>query len=249
MITVVYFLWEDPGSQWRALYTYDESYVMRSMDLVDKYLTVPHSFVLATDAERIKELSVKFALSNHPIKMVPIDKNLYCAGKRFQKLMIWKPDAAEIFGEEILLMDLDNVPVGNMNRLVVGSFEHDVILWRNPCPNTRARTAYNTSIVYLKAGTRSFVYNEFNIKSAVNIIKNERLSGTDQAWVSRILGSEKTWGVDDGVLSYTYDLLKKKAELPVDSKIVCFNGRVHQFSKSVKDSYPLLYESYTGECK
>ena len=234
MITVVFFLWHDPQSQWRSEYTYDFDYVHRAMQMVDEHLTVSHEFVLVTDYYMPRFHDVD------NFRIIPIDKNLYIPGKRYQKLMIFKPDAEELFGKRILMLDLDNVILNNIDDLV--SRTEDIVLWKNP--TNHKNTKYNTSVVLLKAGSRPFVWTEFNIRHVPTIIRRERLSGTDQAWVSRILDGEATWTKDDGICSFTYDFIKPEINIGSDVKILSFNGRISPMSKVVKEKYPYIYNYY-----
>lgn len=234
MLTVVLSYWTDTQSAWRNTYTYNPEYVFRMIAMIERHLTLPHEIVVLTDSPR----------PFYGFRTVPIEPRLFVPGKRFQKLMIFRPDAAELFGERILMMDLDCVIAGNIDSLV--DRPEDIVLWANPAGG---RTHYNTSLILLRAGTRNQVWTEFDPAKAVKLINNERLSGTDQAWVSRILRDEATWTQADGVYSFKNDYMRQNRVHIPDARIISFHGRYSPALPEVASRYPWVREHYYGSEK
>lgn len=237
MITVVFFLWHDDMSAWRREYIYGWEFVRRSIRMVDEHLSLPHEFVCATD-------DIKGAMMHLPgnVRIVNIPESLAIPSKRFQKLMVFHPNAADFFGERMLLMDLDNVVVDSIDSIV--DRKEDIVLWENP--SNRLNTRYNTSIVLLSAGCRPHVWTELDMKSVVDVVSRERLSGTDQAWVSRMLKDEATWTKDDGIYSYRVDHLRAGVQYINGTKIICFHGNISPLSDVVGKKHPWIQEAYLG---
>lgn len=224
---------------WRREYCYGIQHVEYAMRMVSDNLSLPHQFVVAVDDEYYGDI----IRSDLDVGVVRISKELYRPGKRFQKLMVFRPDAATLFGERMLVMDLDNVVVGSLDG--IASREEDIVLWRNPSPTVK-RTPYNTSITLLAAGCRPHVWTEFNIDSSPSVVKAERYSGTDQAWVSRCLGKEAVFTEEDGVYSYRLDYLKSNVGRQNGERVVCFHGNISPESDIVKTNHRHFYETYRG---
>lgn len=130
-----------------------------------------------------------------------------------RRLAMFRPDAADIFGERFVSMDLDAVIGANIDSL----FDHDddFRMYRG----TSARRPYNGSMVQMTAGCRSRVYTEFTAQKAVDAGKH--FIGSDQAWISYALGwVEKTWGPEHGVVWHGSRLNPP----PEDWRIMFFPG-------------------------
>jgi hypothetical protein len=240
VITIVLFLWQDAQTQWRAEYVYDASFVLRTIKQLDQCITLPHEYVVVTDY-------VNFDIAySGVLRVLPIERKLYKSGARYQKLMLFRPDAAELFqGDKLFYTDLDNFYFGNIDDLL--TFDTDITLWRNP--SNVKNTAYNTSFIFLRAGMRPAVYNSFNIMASPEIVKREMLSGTDQAWVSRVLKNDTTVRVldkRDGIYSFREDYQKKKVQHYDDARVISFHGRVYPGSKTVADNFPQLHAAYSA---
>lgn len=237
MLTVVFFLWHDPKSQWRGEYTYSARHVNAAKRMVEANLSTPHRFVCATDNRQGIDSS---------IDIVPLNRyadHLFKHGARFQKLLAWHPRAADIFGgERLLVMDLDNLVLDSLDTLV--DRPEDVVLWRNPTAATKNRTFYNTSMMLLNAGARPYVYNKFSLENAKEL-QRLRLSGTDQAWVSYVLGDiEADWDGRDGVRSYRLDYHRGEIQHHTPERVIAFHGQWWPMSNVVRLKHPHLYRAY-----
>jgi hypothetical protein len=111
----------------------------------------------------------------------------------FRRLAMFRPDAAEIFGERFVSMDLDCVIGGSLDPLF--DRPEDFVMYEGTTPEARP---YNGSMLLMTAGARPQVYAEFTPERAIEAGK--RFLGSDQAWISHALGwGEATWGARDGV--------------------------------------------------
>ena len=109
MITVVFFLWFNPHERRNAQYLYDCHSVNRAKRAVAANLTLPHRFVVVSDR------SEGF---DPDIRVVPLDMADFPHRGRYPKLSIFRKDAAEMFGERILMLDLDLCVAGDLTPLV-----------------------------------------------------------------------------------------------------------------------------------
>lgn len=241
MITIVLFLWKDDKTAWMSEYDYDISYLWRTIEMVNRNLTLPHKFVCVVD--EVYKTLLSNTPRHHDVTLVDMCEDLRVPTKRYQKLMVFRPDAEELFGERILMMDLDNVIVDNIDSMIDRT--DDIVLWENP--NGKRNTPYNTSMVLLTAGCRPDVWGKLNVSTVCDHIRKNRLSGTDQAWVSSVLGSgEATWSRTDGFYSFRMDYLIPGVSIISNAKIVSFHGRVSPTSKIVSDRYSWLQDKYYG---
>lgn len=206
MLSVACYLWGD-------LYSTGDVKLWR--DMVHRHLTVPHEFVCITDdAEQFQGTGIRGV----PLKREAVHGPRFCA----EKLMTFSPDMAEV-GERILVMDLDCVPVANMDGLV--ERDEPLVLWRNPSripwdkPSRRA--LYNSSMVLLTAGARPDIWDRYRTGEARNV-------PGDQDWISHVVGPDcPYWDGADGV----YRLGRAdtpgsgpRARLPDNARIVFFPG-------------------------
>jgi hypothetical protein len=110
----------------------------------------------------------------------------------FRRLAMFGPDAAQVFGERFVCMDLD-VAIGAPLDPLFDRPEDLVLL-----NGTAHDRPYNGSLMLITAGCRPQVYDKFNQRAAN--VSGERFVGSDQAWLAHCLGpNEATWGEADGV--------------------------------------------------
>jgi hypothetical protein len=155
---------------------------------------------------------------------------------------VFAPDAGKVFGERLVSMDLDTVIVDNIEPLF--DTDADFKIWgESDFPRT---TWYNGSLWMLKTGTRTKVWTEFDEEKSPAIAARANARGSDQGWLSYILGpNEATWGRKDGVYSFRKHLFPLGEKIPSDVRIVSFHGHadpwgyVAQHFKWVRKHYPL----------
>jgi hypothetical protein len=113
----------------------------------------------------------------------------------YRRLSMFRRDAAAIFGDRFVCMDLDVVIGGGLDPLF--DRDDDLVIYNGTSPDR----PYNGSMMMLRAGCRPQVYEEFTEARAIEA--GEQFTGSDQAWLAHILGfGEATWGDTDGVYWY-----------------------------------------------
>ncbi|HEX2654266.1 MAG TPA: hypothetical protein VHN11_11535, partial [Xanthobacteraceae bacterium] len=113
-----------------------------------------------------------------------------------RRLAMFRRDAAQIFGERFVCMDIDCVVAGDLDP--VFDVPNDLKIYGgNPHP----RRPYAGGMMLLTAGARPHVYEKFSPDAAA--LAGRRFLGSDQAWLSAVLApGEATWGPEDGVVWY-----------------------------------------------
>lgn len=115
----------------------------------------------------------------------------------YRRIAMFRRDAADIFGERFLCMDLDVVVGENIDAIL--SRKEDLVL--NSPSQSGARWIYNGSMMLLTAGCRPDVYEQFTPTKAEEA--SRRFVGSDQAWLAYALGKgEATWTAADGVVRW-----------------------------------------------
>lgn len=115
----------------------------------------------------------------------------------YRRLSMFRLDAADIFGERFVSMDLDVVIGANIDAIL--SRDDDIILCG---PSQQGnRWVYNGSMVMMTAGCRPRVYEDFTPEGAEEA--SRRFVGSDQAWLAHSLGrGEAIWTPKDGVVRW-----------------------------------------------
>lgn len=232
MITVVFFLWFNPHERRNSQYVYDCHSVNRAKRAVAANLKVPHRFVVVAD---------RSDAFDPDIRVIPLDMSAFPRRGRYPKLMIYRHDAAELFGERILALDLDLCIAGDITPLVERT--EDIVLWGgNPDPRfaKKGHPLYNTSIVLLRAGSRPHVWDRFDKETTPPLVRAEHKDGSDQVWVSKLLPGEATWdGQRDGI----YLAREVGSDLPENARIVFFPGKENPALASTRRIYPWASKS------
>lgn len=191
MLTVLSWLWTQPGS--RTTYTADHVNIWA--DMVRRHLTMDHEIaIVAEDAHGIDE-SIRIIEPPRCFEDVSIPTWDESRGfpQCLRRLSMYRPDAAEVFGERFVSMDLDCVIAGSLDPLF--DVKDDFKIYSG----TSDTRPYNGSMQLMTAGARSRVYTEFTAAGAAEAGRN--FVGSDQAWISHTLGwGESTWGPQDGVV-------------------------------------------------
>jgi hypothetical protein len=135
----------------------------------------------------------------------------------FRRLAMFRRDAAGIFGERFVCMDLDCVIGGQLDPLF--KRPEDLVLYKGTAPDR----PYNGSMMLIKAGCRPQVFEDFDDCAASTC--GQIFVGSDQAWLAMKLGrKEKVWSERDGVFWYgpLYQAVAKKTT----PRILFFPGKI-----------------------
>lgn len=147
---------------------------------------------------------------------------------------MFRKDAADIFGtDRIVCTDLDLVVCGSLDPVL--DVKDDFKITRGTFRNRR----YNGSLISLKLGSRSKVYDEFTPEQAR--IAGRAHVGSDQSWLSHCLPDEKVWTPDDGVCFWMASYSLEKA------RVVFFAGATKPWHLAVMGSNKMVAQHYRGK--
>ncbi|MGE0724814.1 MAG: hypothetical protein AB7O45_10585 [Alphaproteobacteria bacterium] len=214
MLTVVCWKWRQPG--YRQVYTAEHVNVLGRM--IERHLEIEHELVCVTDDPA--------GIDGH-IRIVPLwaehgdvaNPSSPEGPSCYRRLRMFEPGAAAWLGERILSIDLDMVITGPLAPLVDRAEDFVAM------GDTARSTAYNGSLILLRAGSRPQVWEQFDAAASPAATRAARMVGSDQAWISHVLGpGEATWSKADGVYSFRNDLSRSRGPLPEGALVVNFHG-------------------------
>lgn len=210
MLTVLCWYWVQPEGRTR----YEPLHVAIWADMVRRNLSRPHRLAVVTNESlNIDGLEVIRPPSDFEAITIPTwpEHRPQC----LRRLAMFRRDAGEIFGDEILAMDLDMVAGDSLDPLVPEDCDFKIAV------GTAPSRPYNGSLIYLRAGSRPQVYEQFTPAGAADA--GRRYVGSDQAWITACLGpNEPTWGEADGLiyhgLGYGPDAVRRITFFPGSQK-------------------------------
>lgn len=181
---------------------------------VRRNLTTPHRFFVVGDNPVGLDPAIIF---------VPCDASLLPLGGCYVRLPLWSAASRAIFGDKILLLDLDAVVVGSLDGAVARS--EPVVIWRDALAGRRPDFIYNGGCILMDAGARPEVWDRFDPEHSPPAVTASGIKMFDQAWIAMQLGPDMpVFTAADGVLSYKFDGVREKG-LPAGARIVFFHGR------------------------
>ena len=226
MLTVVFMKWFDPNGRYNSLYTYSAEHVNRARRMVDRHLSLPHRFVLATDDATGVDAD---------IKIVPLLPGLAKLGHRWQKLSLFAPGAKARYGQRVLYLDLDLVILSDITPLIT---DHD---FRIAKAITR-RMPYNSGMMLLTIGSRADVWSRFRMRDAEDLVAESGIDVSDQYWIFKALGpDEAVWSAEDGVVQYQS---REDAAAPGDARIVFLTGYADPSLPRIQESHPWVIDHW-----
>lgn len=229
MITVLTWLWRQPEGRTK----FKTEHVHIWADMVRRNLSMPHRLACVTSE---KDLPPNVDRIDPPGDFETIQPNW---GPRkpncYRRLSMFRRDAAKIFGERFVCMDLDCVIGGPLDPLF--NRKDDLVLFKGTAPDR----PYNGSMMLIKAGCRPGVYEDFNEAGAR--LSGERFVGSDQAWLALKLGHrEKVWDERDGV--FWYGSLYKSLAKKVAPRILFFPGKIKPWTIAPIQIDPFTSNNY-----
>ena len=187
-LTILTWLWRQEGG--RASYLAEHVNVWA--DMVSRHLRRPHRIACVTDTPEGIDGSVEIIAPPGEFEGVSIPSWGKGKPQCFRRLVMFAPDAADLFGPRFVSMDLDCVIGGPLDPLF--DRPEDFVIFNGTAPGR----PYNGSMMLIRAGSRPQVYTRFTPEGAT--AAGRRFAGSDQAWLSHCLGpGEATWGPRDGV--------------------------------------------------
>ncbi len=159
--------------------------------MMRRHLTLPHTLAVVTD------IDADFGgieVIKPPRDFEDVRIPTWRAGRPqcFRRLAMFRKDAADIFGaERVVCTDLDLVVCDSLDPIL--DVKEDFKITRGTFRSRR----YNGSMMSLKLGSRTRVYDEFTPARAAEA--GRKHVGSDQSWLSHCLPHEKVWTPNDGV--------------------------------------------------
>lgn len=234
MLSVVCFKWR-PASTYRSSYGPETVNVLRRM--VARHYNRPHRFICVTDDAAGLAPDVEVVPLWDEFATVPSPHGRHNPSC-YRRLRMFRADAGDTFGPRFVCVDLDTVIVGDVAPL--WDRPEDFVIWGETDP----RSWYNGSMFLLSAGSRRRVYEAFDPNRSPAKAKAAGRFGSDQGWISYVLGpGEASWTRADGVYSYRVHLKPNPSRLPPGARMVMFHGHVDPWSPEAR-ALPWVRECY-----
>jgi hypothetical protein len=223
MITILTWLWSQPKSR----FVYRASHVNIWASMVRRNLSMPHRIACVTDMP--EGIDPNIEIIPPPGDFLDITNPRWANGKPqcYRRLSMFRPDAAEIFGERFVNFDLDCVIGGPLDPLF--DRDDDLVLYKGTAPDR----PYNGSLQLIHAGCRPQVFNDFNQDNA--LLSGSEFCGSDQAWLAHCLGwNEKTWDETDGVHFFGKQYTEDRT---LEPRVLFFPGRLKPWTATLFDGF------------
>lgn len=228
MLTILCWLWKQETS--RATYTADHVNIWA--DMVRRNLAMPHRIACVTDMPNGIEPGIE--IITPPGDFLDVSNPRWANGKPqcYRRLSMFRRDAAEIFGERFVCMDIDCVVTGHLDTLF--DRPEDLVLFKG----TSRTRPYNGSMMLIRAGCRPHVFDDFDQAAAIE--SGALYCGSDQAWLAHRLGwNERTWSEQDGVHWFGTAYMARRRPHP---RVIFFPGKMKPWTVAKLD--PLVGEHY-----
>lgn len=187
MITVLSWFWNQPGGR----VTYKPEHILIWADMVRRHLSQPARIACVTD-EEIDLPGIEIIRPPQEFRDVSLPTWPIHRPQCLRRLVMFRADAAQWFGERFVCMDLDCVIGDQLDLLFDWSVGFRI------ANGTASGRPYNGSLMQITAGARTKVYDDFTAAGAIEA--GSKFTGSDQAWLAHCLGpDEATWGDADGV--------------------------------------------------
>jgi hypothetical protein len=207
-LTVLTWLWAQPGGRAR----FDATNVNIWFESLLRNSTLDLDIACVTDIP--EGIDPRVRIIDPPGEWEGLQTSRWKGGRPscYRRIAMFRPDAADIFGERFVCMDLDCVITDNIDRIL--DRDEDFVICE---PSQKGvRWVYNGSMVMMTAGCRPRVYNQFTPDNAE--LASRRFVGSDQAWIAYVLGpGEALFTREDGVTRWGE---------PTRGPIVFFPGNV-----------------------
>lgn len=218
VLSFVTWLWA-PQPGYRS--TFDATAVNTLFRMVDRHFSAPHRKICVTNLPKGIDPSIEIVKDTEDFAHVQNphgSHNPSC----YRRLRMFKRDAADVFGERFVSLDLDTVITGDLTPLF--DRPEDFVIWGQADP--RSKGWVNGSLMMLTAGARPQVWEQFNPRLSPLATKRAGSFGSDQGWLGHVLGrKEATWSTADGVYSYRVHIAPNGNVLPKNARLVAFHGK------------------------
>ena len=222
-IAIVCWWWKKKPIDLRE---YRAADVLRLKKMVDEHCSVPHRFLCITNAPSDLDRSIESAI---------LPQDFIDWGYNYAKLYAFSKEMVEIAGPRALFLDLDVTILNDIAPLVARDEDFRILsLFRSPLEQMvydtfriswRPRNVYNSSVIYMRTGCLSFVWQEFDLETARAIKRRSGLIGTDQAWIEHRLGrGMPVFGPRQGVLNLRKLHKAGGGGVPPNARILFYPG-------------------------
>lgn len=226
-LRVLTWLWNQPGG--RMQFTVDHVAIWAAM--VRRHLHMPHRIACVTDLDGLPS-HIERIEPPHEFEDVRIPTWREERPQCLRRISMFRPDAAAIFGDRFVCMDLDVVIADDITPM----FTNDEF---RIAKGTAAGRPYNGSMMLIQAGKRARVYQEFTPEKAVKA--GQQFVGSDQAWISYCLGpKERVWSGKDGLCWY-------RGEAIADPRIMFFPGNVKPWTVTALGESSFVEAHFQGD--
>jgi hypothetical protein len=233
MISVVCWLWP-AAPRYRS--QFNANYVNVFRNMIERHLHIEHEVVCITNMPKGIDPRVRIVpLWDTFAELISPHGGISPAC--YRRLRAFSPEMKDVIGSRFISFDLDVVIVRDITPIVQRT--EDFVMWGSPL----RRTPYNGSLWMMTAGARKEVFEQFDPLTSPLKTRNGGFHGSDQAWISYLLGSgEATWTPEkDGVYAF---MKMRRAVLPPDARIVFFQGHHDPTSSVVNAMAPWIKEHY-----
>lgn len=158
----------------------------------------------------------------------------------YRRLRAFSPEMVHVIGPRFVSIDLDMVVVGDITPLF--DRPEDFVIWASPIRTT----PYNGGLWMMNAGARPQVFTRFNPYTSPKEARKAGFNGSDQAWISYVLGpDEATWQPErDGVYAFRTDIRNRDWKLPANARIISFHGSEDPWDVHARERAPWINEHY-----
>lgn len=225
MLTVVTWLWTGPSRDFNA------KQVRRLAHCVRKHLTVPHRFVCITTDHTIGDSVETFKT---PYAAVELSRHATPEGAGFpscyRRLWLFSEEA-RMLGDRFLMLDLDVVVVGNIDH--IAKMEGSFVGWVPSESTWHGKNRFGGGMYLLTAGAHPDVYTDFDGPKSIAAARAAGYRGSDQAWINyKLYGKHPSFSHEAGVVM-SRELKPPRYELPPDTCVVQFSGRIKPWHVNV----------------
>lgn len=246
LLDIVCFKWK-PKPGYRSQFGPETPNVLLAQ--IDRHLSRPYRFTCITDDPTGLDGAIRYIplwddYANVPNPSSPQNPSCY------RRLKMFSEEARDLIGERIVCMDLDTVITNSLDGLF--DRPEDFVIWSgqavDPLRPARVYNRYNGSLMMLRAGTRTQVWEKFDPRVSPRLANASGCRGSDQGWIAYCLGKNvPVWTRADGVYSFRVDIIPRRGLLPANACFVAFHGRHDPWDPNVRRQYPWIADHYWRE--
>lgn len=238
MITFVTFKWK-PTPGYRSQFTGEHVNIWGRM--ISRHYHKEHRLVCVTDdPEGIDQeiINVMPLWPDHAQLSSPHGNQRHYPSC-YRRLRLFSKEAEQMFGSRIVQSDLDIVITDDITSLL--DRDEDVVFWGDTARNTH----YNGSFYLLRTGSRPQVWEQFDPFNSPAATLRLGMVGSDQAWISYVLGDGETkWTNKDGILSFRIHVKPQGTKYPTGAKIIVFHGHSNPWDLDIQKRYQWIRDHY-----